>query len=164
MAERAPEVVRQVSNHDVARLDTTITVIQTRDAVLTRAVKAERDVLKRHRNQMDAFAARMKFGSSVPWHPEGVMDWLIAQGWTPPDDLLLSEDDPASPLEGQESNDTTDVIRCDYCGDDLPSVKSRAHIPTTPNLQRIGFDADKVVCPECVTKARADVEIQETGQ
>lgn len=50
---------------------------------------------------------------------------------------------------------STDTIRCDYCGDDLPSVKSREHIPTTPNLQRLGFAADKVVCPECVARARS---------
>jgi hypothetical protein len=41
-------------------------------------------------------------------------------------------------------------IRCDYCGDALPSVKSRADVPTTPDLQRLGFAVDKVVCPECV--------------
>lgn len=50
---------------------------------------------------------------------------------------------------------STEVIRCDYCGDDLPSVKSRAHIPTTPDLQRLGFAADKVVCPECVARVRS---------
>lgn len=47
------------------------------------------------------------------------------------------------------------MIQCDYCGDELPRVRSRAHIPTTPSLQRLGFDAAKVVCPECVTRARA---------
>lgn len=46
------------------------------------------------------------------------------------------------------------VIVCDYCGDALPSVQSRAHIPTTPSIQRLGFSADKVVCPECVQRAR----------
>lgn len=46
------------------------------------------------------------------------------------------------------------VIVCDYCGDALPSVASRAHIPTTPSIQRLGFSADKVVCPECVQRAR----------
>jgi hypothetical protein len=40
---------------------------------------------------MDAFAERMKFGSAVPWHPEAVMDWLIARGWTPPQDLLMAD-------------------------------------------------------------------------
>lgn len=43
------------------------------------------------------------------------------------------------------------MIRCDYCNGDLPSVKDRAHIPTVPSLQRLGFDRDKIVCPECVT-------------
>lgn len=47
------------------------------------------------------------------------------------------------------------MIRCDYCGDDLPSVRSRADIPTTPNLQRLGFAADKIVCPECVARVRS---------
>lgn len=46
------------------------------------------------------------------------------------------------------------VIRCEYCGDALPSVKDRRDVPTTPDLQRLGFDADKVVCPECVERAR----------
>lgn len=45
-------------------------------------------------------------------------------------------------------------IRCDYCGDELPNVKSRAHIPTTPDLQRRGFAADKIVCPECAAGDR----------
>lgn len=93
MSAQAPEVVRRVSSYDVSRLDTTIAVIQTRDAALTRTVQAERDELRDHRNQMDAFAARMKFGSAMPWHPEGVMDWLIAQGWTPPEGLLTAPDE-----------------------------------------------------------------------
>ena len=46
-------------------------------------------------------------------------------------------------------------VRCDYCGDLLPAVKDRAHIPTTPDLQRLGFSADNAVCPECVTKQRS---------
>lgn len=46
-------------------------------------------------------------------------------------------------------------VRCDYCGDLLPAVKDRAHIPTTPDLQRLGFAADNAVCPECVTKQRS---------
>ncbi len=50
-------------------------------------------------------------------------------------------------------NTTKAMIRCDYCGDDLPSVRRRADIPTTPNLQCLGFDADKVVCAECAEKA-----------
>lgn len=99
VAEREPEVVRRVSSYDVSRLDTTIAVIQTRDAALTRTVKAERDVLRGHRNRMDAFAARMKFGSAVPWHPEGVMDWLIAQGWVPPKGLLMAEGDQEGQVE-----------------------------------------------------------------
>lgn len=47
------------------------------------------------------------------------------------------------------------VIRCDYCGDALPSVASPADIPTTPDLQRRGFAADKVVCPACATRQDA---------
>lgn len=50
---------------------------------------------------------------------------------------------------------STDTIRCDYCGDALPSVESRADAPTTPDLQQLGFAADKIVCPECVTRARS---------
>lgn len=46
------------------------------------------------------------------------------------------------------------LVRCDYCGYGLPSVKDRADIPTTPNLQRMGFDANRVVCSECVERAR----------
>ena len=46
---------------------------------------------------------------------------------------------------------TSHMIRCDYCGDALPSVKDRAHIPTTPDIQLLGFSADKVVCPECTS-------------
>ncbi|MGO3147105.1 MAG: hypothetical protein ACTIJ6_05435 [Leucobacter sp.] len=53
------------------------------------------------------------------------------------------------PVQGEHG------ISCDYCGDALPMVESRAHIPTTPDIQRLGFDAEKVVCPECVTRARA---------
>lgn len=45
------------------------------------------------------------------------------------------------------------VVRCDYCGDELPGVEHRSHVPTTPDLQRLGFSADKVVCPECVDRA-----------
>lgn len=59
---------------------------------------------------------------------------------------------------------STEVIRCDYCGDDLPSVKSRAHIPTTPDLQRLGFAADKVVCPECVARVRSTDTTNETKE
>ncbi|WP_406245829.1 hypothetical protein ACI7YT_12375 [Microbacterium sp. M] len=91
MSDREPEVVRRLSSYDVTRLDTAITVIQTRDPALARILKAERDVLRDHRNQLDAFATRMKFGSAAPWHPEGVMDWLIAQGWAPPKGLLMAE-------------------------------------------------------------------------
>ncbi len=47
-------------------------------------------------------------------------------------------------------------VRCDYCGDPLPAVRSRAHIPTTPDLQRRGFAADKVVCPECAAKPKPE--------
>jgi hypothetical protein len=43
-------------------------------------------------------------------------------------------------------------IRCDYCGDPLLSVEHRSQVPTTPDLQRLGFSADKVVCPECVDR------------
>lgn len=49
-----------------------------------------------------------------------------------------------------------EMVRCDYCGEDLPSVRHRSHVPTTPNLQRMGFAADKVVCPECVDRRRAE--------
>lgn len=45
------------------------------------------------------------------------------------------------------------AIRSDYCGDALPNVKSRSHLPTTPSIQRLGFDADKIVSPECVKLA-----------
>lgn len=55
---------------------------------------------------------------------------------------------------------STDAIWCDYCGDTLPSVQSRAHIPTTPDIQRLGFSAELVVCPECVSRARAVREPQ----
>lgn len=41
-------------------------------------------------------------------------------------------------------------IRCDYCGDALPSLLSRAAGLPTPNLIRRGFDQNKIVCPECV--------------
>lgn len=99
MRDREPEVVRRVSSYDVSRLDTTIAVIQTRDAALTRTVQAERDELRDHRNQMDAFAARMKFGSATPWHPEGVMDWLITQGWTPPEGLLMADGEQEGQVE-----------------------------------------------------------------
>lgn len=63
------------------------------------------------------------------------------------------------PLTASVEMDFTEVrpiepIRCDYCGDALPSVKDRLHLPTTPDLQRLGFDADKIVCPECVARAR----------
>lgn len=47
-------------------------------------------------------------------------------------------------------------IHCDYCGDSLPSVQHRSHIPTTPDLQRLGFDADKVVCPDCARKPQGE--------
>jgi len=57
--------------------------------------------------------------------------------------------------DGQEKDQP---IRCDYCGGALPSIKSRAHIPTTRDLQRLGFAADKVVCPECAAKARTAQE------
>jgi len=87
----APEVVRKVSDHEVNRLSTAIAVIQTRDSELTKAVAAERDVLRAHRDQVVAFAERMKFGSATPWHAEMVMDWLIVQGWSPPVGLLVSE-------------------------------------------------------------------------
>ncbi|MGK0740452.1 hypothetical protein ACSHWG_00985 [Leucobacter sp. Z1108] len=60
------------------------------------------------------------------------------------------------------------VIRCDYCGDDLPSVRHKAHVPTTPSIQRLGFDADKVVCPECVIRAvrakGASVTVEKVAQ
>ncbi|MBL5975355.1 MAG: hypothetical protein D3X82_16805 [Candidatus Leucobacter sulfamidivorax] len=48
----------------------------------------------------------------------------------------------------------SEAIRCDYCGDELPAVKHRSHMPTPPSLQRLGFDAEKVVCPECVVRRR----------
>lgn len=48
----------------------------------------------------------------------------------------------------------TGAILCDYCGGSLPNEKDRAHIPTVPLLQRMGFAADKIVCPECVDRAR----------
>lgn len=35
-------------------------------------------------------------------------------------------------FEGWES-------RCDYCGSALPGVKHLAHVPTTPDMQRMGF-------------------------
>ncbi|WP_336630761.1 MULTISPECIES: hypothetical protein [unclassified Microbacterium] len=55
------------------------------------------------------------------------------------------------------------LIRCDYCGDALPSVKSRAHIPTTPDLQRLGFAADKIVCPDCAARARTLANLSQYG-
>lgn len=56
---------------------------------------------------------------------------------------------------GERHEPEPEVITCDYCGDELPSVKHRAHIPTTPDLQRRGFDADKIVCPKCAKKSVA---------
>lgn len=55
------------------------------------------------------------------------------------DDLALDEFELNEP----------ELVKCDYCGDELPSVKHRSHIPTTPDLQRRGFAADKIVCGEC---------------
>lgn len=42
-------------------------------------------------------------------------------------------------------------LRCDYCGDALPGVRSRSAALATPDLQRLGFSAEKIVCPECAT-------------
>lgn len=53
------------------------------------------------------------------------------------------------------------MIRCDYCNGDLPNVRDRAHIPTPPSLQRIGFDRDKIVCPECVQAAHVAAAMYE---
>ncbi|MGQ7313406.1 hypothetical protein ACUOFU_16995 [Microbacterium arabinogalactanolyticum] len=88
----APEVVRQVSDHDVRQLTAAVSVIETRDEALAGELKSELDVLHVHRDMVLAFADRMRFGSSLSWHAEGVMDWLIAQGWTPPAGLLLDAD------------------------------------------------------------------------
>ncbi|CAN7264932.1 hypothetical protein LJR186_001202 [Microbacterium foliorum] len=69
-----------------------------------------------------------------------------------PDRVLASVPVLISFSEGVEIEPA--VIYCDYCGVSLPSVKHRADVPTTPDLQRMGFDAAKVVCPVCVRRAR----------
>lgn len=55
-------------------------------------------------------------------------------------------------VHGEPSAVRTASFRCDYCGGALPKVKDRQHLPTVPLLQRMGFDAHKLVCPECVER------------
>lgn len=85
-----------------------------------------------------------------------------AEGWNQPP---LIEFDPPMIWRSVVTGRRIEVgIGCDYCGDVLPSVASRSHIPTTPDLQRLGFAADKIVCPECVsTSGGGDVEGETTN-
>lgn len=85
----APAVVKHIATSHLSRLATAAEVVKDRHPELAETLRAERHTLLIHMKQTQAFADRMKFASSMPWHPEGVMDWLIAQGWTPPSDLLL---------------------------------------------------------------------------
>ncbi|QKY79132.1 hypothetical protein SEA_HERNANDEZ44_2 [Microbacterium phage Hernandez44] len=43
-------------------------------------------------------------------------------------------------------------ITCDVCADPLPSVQRREDALPSPAMIRLGVPADRVVCPECVTR------------
>lgn len=89
-------------------------------------------------------AYEMYLDRPVGLDQEGGDDWAIL-----PDDWREEWKEGARAAFQGALRVCTDPIRCDYCGEALPSVKNRADIPTTPDLQRRGFAADKVVCPGC---------------
>ncbi|WP_449408022.1 hypothetical protein [Microbacterium maritypicum] len=78
--------------------------------------------------------------------PAKVQTRLLGQDMSPLNDKLTTA--IVNALAG--------MIRCDYCDGPLPSVRDRSHVPTVPALQRLGFAADKIVCPECVERRRND--------
>lgn len=85
----APERIERIDRWAVQRLTTAADVVRIRDERLADEITRERDALDEHLIAVTRFGDRLRFGSSVPHHAEGVMDWLIAQGWTPPENTLI---------------------------------------------------------------------------
>ena len=85
----ASEVVRRVSGSEISSLSTAIREIRAYQVGPTKALECDARAMVRHREAVDDFSERMTFGSATSYHAEAVIDWLIAQGWTPPADTFL---------------------------------------------------------------------------
>ena len=85
----APEVIRRVAGSEISNLSTAIREIRAYQVGPTEALERDARAMVKHREAVGDFSERMKFGSATGYHAEAVIDWLIAQGWTPPDDTFL---------------------------------------------------------------------------
>lgn len=92
LESNVPKDIRRVHDHEITRLQTTIRDVQTYQIGPTNKLESDLESLTIHRNAVSEFANRMKFGSATGYHTEQVLDWLIEQGWTPPVDTFLFEE------------------------------------------------------------------------
>lgn len=83
--------IRRVRRSEKDSVATAIRVLTDRGIDVPEPLLEEGERLGKHLDVMAQFGDRMQFGSALSGHAEDVLNWLIEQGWMPPQGLFLME-------------------------------------------------------------------------